>query len=504
MRYYKYKIDRHNYIKISLILFCCLTLFNIFVEGAFAQAGFPEDEIDRYIQLKMEKNNIPGLAVAITRNDQIIFSKGYGKTADQSPISTDTPFAIASLSKSFTALAVMQLVEAGRLDLDRPITQYIPSFKLNDTRGSAITARQLLNHTSGITDTVYPDMTVNPQPDSLEDVVQRLHAVTLHSDPGKEFHYNNTNYQLLAWIVEVVSKEKFPDYLQRHIFKPLEMNSTLDVSNTNQFDYGSLPKGHYLLFGKPIATAEPEWFVEGAAGMVSTVNDMAKWLIVQQNNGKYRHAQLLSPEGISSMHSPTGPSNSYGLGWEIPKTEDGKKQIQHGGILWTYKAEELLLPEQGLGIVILFNSGLNAFVDYYSFISGISGILTNHPPEASLLSITMMEIGMGIIIMITVFLGIRRFLRLKKWEENSKHRAQWQIILYLILNLFPLYVFLALPNILTFIGGGRVLSLEGIFLMMPSIIIWLAIASVQSLVIVILRVTRILRLKRIEKATVQG
>lgn len=506
--YFKYKTDRHQhgetYTKITLILFCCLTLFNLFVGSVFAQDNIPKDEIDRYIQLKMGKNNIPGLAVAITRNDQVIFSKGYGKTADQSPISADTPFAIASLSKSFTALAVMQLAESGRLDLDRPITQYIPSFQLNDPRGSTITARQLLNHTSGITDTVYPDMTVKPQPDSLGDVVQRLLAVTLHNDPGKEYHYNNTNYQLLAWIVEGVSKEKFPDYLQRHIFNPLEMHSTLDVSNTNQFEHSNLSKGHYLLFGKPIAAAEPEWFVEGAAGMVSTVNDMAKWLIVQQNKGKYNNAQLLSSEGIRSMHTPTGPSNSYGLGWEISKSEDGKKQIQHGGILWTYKAEELLLPDQGLGIVILFNSGLNAFVDYYSFVSGLSGILTNHPPEDSFLTNNLMEIGMGTLIVITVIMGIRSLLRLNKWEEKYKHRAQWQTIFYLLLKLVPLYVMIFLPQIITFIGGGRVLSLKGIFMMMPSIIIWLTIASVQSLVIVILCVTRILRLKKIEKATLIG
>lgn len=485
------------YAKITLTLIFCLTMIFTSVESAYAQTDFPKDQIDHFIRLKMEENHIPGLAVAITRDDKVIFSRGYGKTADQSPISADTPFAIASLSKSFTALAVMQLAESGRVDLDKPITHYIPSFQLNDPRGMTITVRQLLSHTSGLTDTVYLDMTIHPQPNSLEEVVQRLHEVTLHSEPGREFHYNNTNYELLARLVEVVSKEKFPDYLERHIFTPLEMNRTFHVSNTKQLveKSSTISNGHYFLFGKPIATAEPEWFVEGAAGMVSTVNDMAKWLIIQGNGGKYNNVQLLSSEGIRTMHSPTGPKGSYGLGWEISKTADGKKQIEHGGILWTYQAQELVIPDQKLGIVILFNSGLNTFVDYYSFVSGLSGMLTNSPPENSLFTHTMLESGMCIIILITVLLGIRRFWRLKKWEEQYKKRPSWLSFLSFILMLLPLFLLLFLPKMITFFGGQRVLSLEGIFMMMPSIIIGLAIASFQNLVIVIVRVIRIFQIR---------
>ena len=477
------------YAKITLTLVTCLTMLLAPVGSAFAQTDFPMEQIDHFIRLKMEENHIPGLAVAITRDDKVIFAKGYGKTADQSPISADTPFAIASLSKSFTALAVMQLVESGRVDIDKPVAHYIPSFQLNDPRGSTITVRQLLSHTSGLTDTVYPDMTIHPQPTSLEDVVQRLHEVTLHSDPGREFHYNNTNYQLLAKLVEVVSKETFSDYLQRHIFTPLEMNRTFNVSNTNQFDEkpNAISSGHYFLFGKPIAAAEPEWFVEGAAGMVSTVNDMAKWLIIQGNGGKYNNVQVLSSEGIRTMHTPTGPKKSYGLGWEISQTADGNKQIEHGGILWTYKAQELVIPDQKLGIVLLFNSGLNTFVDYYSFVSGLSAILTNSTPEDSFFTHTMMEAGMCIMIILTVIMGIRSFLRLQKGGEYGKKRPNGLRFLSLLLMLSPLLLLLFLPKIITYLGGGRVLSLEGIFMMMPSIVIWLGIASLQNLLLVLFR-----------------
>lgn len=116
----------------------------------------------------------------------------------------------------------------------------------------------------------------------------------------------------------------------------------------------------------------------------------------------------------------------------------------------------------------------------------------NSPQEDSFFTHTMMEAGMGIVIMVTVVLGIRSIIRLKKREKYDKQRQSWLKILTLILRLLPLFLLLFLPKIITFIGGGRVLSLEGIFMMMPSIIIWLAIASVLNLVIVVLRAVRMI------------
>lgn len=478
----------------ALILLICFIIFNLNGIFVFAQADPSEEDIDRYIQSNMDKNNIPGLAVAITRNDRIIWAKGYGATADEQVMTADTPLAIASLSKSFTALAVMQLIEAGRLNLDTPVVQYLPSFQLQDPRGASITIRHLLHHTSGITDMVYPDMTATPQPASLDDVLLQLKEIKLDSDPGTEYHYNNTNYQLLARIVEATSQKSFPEYLREHIFDPLGMTSTVDVSNTIQFramSAGTLSQGHYLFFGRAVAAAEPEWFVEGASGMVSTANDMAKWLILQLNKGTYHNVRLLSSEGIEAMHSPAGPANSYGMGWDNRTTEDGVSQIQHSGILWTYKSEAMLLPNQGLGIVLLFNSGLNAFVDYYSFVNGLKDLLTDRHQEASFFNGQMLEMCMGAMIILTFLLGLRDLLQLKQWEEKFKHLPRWRSTLSFILKLIPLYTLLGLPQIMTFIGGGRVISLVGMFMMMPSIIIWLVVASLLALVVASLRLLRI-------------
>lgn len=183
------------------------------------------------------------------------------------------------------------------------------------------------------------------------------------------------------------------------------------------------------------------------------------------------------------------------MGWNIGETEDGKKLVQHSGILWTYKAEEVLLPDDGFGVVILFNSGLNTFVDYSSFTDGITKLFANNLPEESFWSSQLIEIGMIVLIVLTIILEIRNLLNITNWEKKYRKRPKWCSFFYLIIRLIPLFLLILIPQIMTFIGGGRVLNQKGIFMTMPSIIIWLGIATIMSLMIVISRMIRIFQLK---------
>ncbi|NMD72081.1 beta-lactamase family protein [Bacillus sp. DNRA2] len=461
------------------------------VKGAERNSNDKIEAIDTFIQNKLDKNHIPGAAVAITYNNEVIFTKGYGKSENGAPITDHTGFPIASLSKAFTALAVMQLVEEDKVNLDQPIATYLPSLISKDKKWSKVTPRHLLNHTSGLTDKAYPDMTVDPQPKSLEDMVRKLKNVSLTSEPGTEYHYNNTNYQLLALLVERVSNEEFSSYLNHHIFVPLEMKDTFNVSNTKQFNKSNkLTEGHYFLFGQLIAKDEPEWFINGPAGMVSTAKDMANWLILQENEGTYKGHELLSSKGIQEMQTPTGTKISYGMGWNTFK-DYNENRLQHSGILWTYKSEALILPESGYGIVILFNSGLNAFVDYYSFIDGIANILTNQDVNEPFYNNQLFEGIVGFIIVLSIILGVRQLLRVNRWAEKFKKGPKWRFALNFSLRLIPLFLLIFLPKIMTFIGGGRVLSWEGILLMIPSVCVLLVVVSLVNLLIVIFRVKRI-------------
>lgn len=484
------------YIK-GLFIVMILTGFMGYQPGSVsAQTDVKTAEIDHFVQSQMDTNNIPGLAVAIVHDNKIMYSKGYGTTGDGGPVTTDTLFPIASLSKSITAFAIMQLVEAGKISLDDLVADLIPAFTMDDPRGSKITVRQLLNQTSGLADTVFPEMAFRKQPNSLEESISRMKNVKLASDPGAKFHYHNPNYQILARVVEVVSKESFSVYLQRHIFTPLHMDHTIEAATTKQFveaDASHFSNGHIFVYGKPVVKKEPDWFVEGAAGNISTVKDMANWLMLQLNGGTYGGVRLLSDEGIKTMHSaPSGINSTYGMGWTV-----NGSQIGHNGILWTYYADQVLMPDRGYGIVVLFNGGFNALVNYSSFTHGLSEILNGQHPEASFISAKTLEIGIGLLTVLTIIFGIRSFFRLNRWEKKYRKRDKWLSWLYILLTLILPVLFICLPQILTFIGGGRVLKWEQIFILMPSVFIWLMLASMFCIVHVIRKIVIMCRIKRV-------
>ena len=167
----------------------------------------------------MKDSAIPGAAVAVTRGDQVLMVRGYGHDSTGEAVTGDSLFRIASLSKSFTALAVMQLVDAGLLGLDDPVQQHLPEFQLGDPRADQITVRQLLDHTSGLTDAMVPELS-RTQPRTPTEATTSLRSAHLASTPGTSWSYHNPNYQVAARLVEVLSGEPFDRYLRHHILEP--------------------------------------------------------------------------------------------------------------------------------------------------------------------------------------------------------------------------------------------------------------------------------------------
>lgn len=232
----------------------------------------------------MAKNRVPGLAVAIIRDDEVLHLKGYGTAGDGRPMTPQTQFYTASLSKSFTALAVMQLVEEGKIELDEPVQTYLPDFTTQDPEAAArVTVRHLLNQTSGLSDAGFPAYTL-PQPASIEERVESLRDARPVSEPGKEFHYFNPNYEVLARVVETVSGEPFTDYLQTQVFSPLQMSDTTSVVTTSETSRAAtrLAQGHILAFGVPIPREELEGYLGGSGGVISTAEDMANYDGIKQ------------------------------------------------------------------------------------------------------------------------------------------------------------------------------------------------------------------------------
>ncbi|MGE5659648.1 MAG: serine hydrolase domain-containing protein [Actinomycetota bacterium] len=209
---------RLRYIFLSLIVSLALAFP---LKNGVAQIPF-ENAIDRLISEQMATQHLPGLALAITQGDKILYAKGYGVASSSEPVTVQTQFFIASVSKSFTAAAILQLVEAGKINLDAPVQTYLPEFTLSDANtGAQITLRHLLNQVSGLSDLGFPESQL-PQPTTLKQRVTTLNTAHLVAVPGTEFHYFNPNYAILARVVEVVSHQPFSEYLRSHLFAPPE------------------------------------------------------------------------------------------------------------------------------------------------------------------------------------------------------------------------------------------------------------------------------------------
>ena len=266
-----------------------------------------KDKIDAYIQSRMQAASIPGLALGVVHDDQIVYLKGYGIAGpDGQAVTPQTPFILGSTSKSFTALAIMQLVEAGKIDLDAPVTQYLPWFRTNDTTASAqITVRNLLNQNSGLpTYDGRLGLWDNDQSSmTLENGIRGLSRVQMSHPAGQTYEYANENYNTLGLIVQTVSGISYEDYVRSTIFAPLEMrHSAAALSDPAVKDIAT---GYRYWFHWPVAFDAPYPRSTTPSGfLISSAEDMAHYLVAQLNGGRYGNTQLLSAQGIDALHTP--------------------------------------------------------------------------------------------------------------------------------------------------------------------------------------------------------
>ncbi|MEV7907809.1 serine hydrolase domain-containing protein [Streptomyces anulatus] len=239
--------------------------------------------VDRYVNGYLERTGLPGAVVAVTKGDRVVRAAGYGHDAEGRPVTAETRVPVASLSKSFTALAVMRLAEAGTVNLDTPVRRYLPEFEMADPRAGRITVRQLLNQTSGMADSAFPDLTL-PQADTLAGAVARMRGAKLAADPGVRMNYHNPNYFIAARLVEVVSGVPFAEHMSAEVFGPLGMRSTTTVDTTADMPDGA--RGYTRAYGRVIPRSHPRWFANGSQGVVTTAADLTRWLITQNGGGR--------------------------------------------------------------------------------------------------------------------------------------------------------------------------------------------------------------------------
>ncbi len=321
------------------------------------------EEVDAYIRAKMDELGIPGAALVIVQGDQIIHLKAFG-VADGSgrPVTPQTPFFTGSTGKSFTALAVMQLVEAGKIKLDDPVQSHLPWFRVADVHASKlITVRELLNQTSGLPQSIGQEQLANTDlsDTAIENNVRALAGVELVSPPGERYEYSNANYVTLGMIIQAVSGQSYEAYIRDHIFDPLDMQNSF-ASKTEAQQHG-LAAGYQKWFGIPVASPDLP-FARGSlpAGQLNmSVEDFGHYLIAQMNDGSYHGVSVLSAAGIARLHHPDAPmpgsSNFYAMGWEVQNFQD-VEVIRHNGQVPGYTSDMFLVPQKHIALAMVMNT----------------------------------------------------------------------------------------------------------------------------------------------------
>jgi CubicO group peptidase (beta-lactamase class C family) len=314
---------------------------------------------------------IPGMGVGIVVDGEIVYSRGFGVQSleTQVPVTRETIFGVASVSKCFVASAVMQLVEQGKIGLDTPIVQYLPYFRLEDERCAQITIRQVLSHTSGMPDMdedEYDALVRHPEYDegAAERYVRGLVNLGMVGAPGERFAYSNIAYNVLGDLIAKVSGQSFENYMKEHILLPAGMTDSTFFFPEVARDRLAMP--HLRSPEMIVNPVYPYHRADAPASFLhSTVVDMCHWSITCLNEGAYQGRRILSSEKYPLMWTPVAP-RSYppfyehaGLGWTLGHYE-GVKTVSHGGGGFGWTDFLLLLPEKKRGAVILCNEESSA------------------------------------------------------------------------------------------------------------------------------------------------
>ena len=374
-----------------LFLICVLT-YIFFINGCAVNTKLQDEYtrpglssgiqtvFDKYrqgIPKTMAKHKIPGLSIAVVDRDGILWSAGFGYTDKdkKTPVTPDTIFAIGSITKTVTATAVMLAVQDGLVELDAPITKYIPDFTVNsrfeDNPQDKITLRHLLNHTSGIAQEA-PVGNFRELSPSFEKHIKSISDTWLKYKVGAKSSYSNSGYDLAAYILQVRSGKPFAQYMKEKIFDPLDMsNSSIDMEFIKRHPNRAI--GHMTHVRElPLIL---EISVLGAGGIYSSANDFAKFLQFHLNWGRVNGRPLLDESFISDMYTPSKVHEryglevfisrsksvnlvheNYGLGIAISRDKSGNFIMYHPGGGFGFEAIFRWYPDYGIGAVLLTNS----------------------------------------------------------------------------------------------------------------------------------------------------
>lgn len=427
-------------------------LFIICITGALSAAcaasEVPGQQIDEQVTRQMKQGKIPGLSLVMIKKGRLtIRSYGYANAELRTPVTPYTLFEIGSCSKAFVALAILDLANREKIDLDSSVSAYLPWFYAR-YRDSIVTVtlRQLLHQTSGI-----PWETIGLIPESadsnaLDQTIKRLTGVRLRRLPGKGYEYATINYDVLALVIEKVTGKPFDDYLQQHIFQKLGMvHTAVGVPS----DSSAMASGHKISFFRPRVYAAPVYKGNYAAGyIISNAVDMARWLRFQMAADSSLLSRLARATQQRDEKVPLHNMASYAMGWEV--SLNGNGEIYHGGQNPNFTSYVAFRSEDSTGVVVLANSNSSSTAaigeTVMKLLSGEPLPKTNVPDDGndkvfSLLSAVIGIYVLGALVFLCIAIG--GIAGGKRKYAGISYRQVWRAMAALFLTapfLFGIYL----------------------------------------------------------------
>src|SRR2546421_1496614 len=319
-----------------------------------------------FVRSTMQNWKVPGLAIAVVKDDAVIFTQGFGERnmEDNLEVTPQTLFPIASCTKAFTTTAMAILANEGKLDWDTPVKNYLPTFKLYDLFASEhMTPMDLVTHRSGLP---RHDLMWYNSSYTRQELFGRLQYLEPNKDFRAVWQYQNLMYMVAGYLVGQIAGQGWEDFVQQRIFDRLGMSSSVFSTTTAQqtADF-SFPYKEKKDEVKRIPFYEGQWSIAPAGAIVSNIADMTQWLLLHVNKGKHGDTQIVSENQVTQMHAPHMiapvtfpfpeiPIVNYGLGWFVEPYR-GHVIVEHGGNIDGFSSLVTLLPEHNIGVAVLTN-----------------------------------------------------------------------------------------------------------------------------------------------------
>jgi len=339
------------------------------------------EKLEGFVAMAMQQDHVPGLSLAVVKDGHVVYARGFGarRLKDNAPATPDTLYGVGSCTKSFTALAIMQLVQQGKLNLKDPVKKHLPEFKVGKEE-NPVTIHNLLTHSSGIPDLSGADVEIFrlmglgekwvPY-SSFEDLLLHVNGAMdeVAAEPGVRFFYLNEGYELLGMIIERVSQMRYEFYVRDKILKPLKMNRSTFLKEDFEKDQDVMTpyfvdkKDATLVATPTIHPISRLSYADG--GLMSSVMELTTYLVTNMNHGVFGDVKLLDSGLMQEMHRPHIQTNTptlfgkrwYGYGWGMNDDFFGHVLIGHSGSTGASSANLSFLTDLNMGVVYACNVG---------------------------------------------------------------------------------------------------------------------------------------------------